>query len=45
MAEDSVEVPLNSFEIAEGEIWDVKVAFKMDYRIFKDGEIILAFTP
>ena len=42
MAEDIVEVPLQNIEIASiGKMLDVKVAFKMDYREFKDGEILL----
>ena len=42
LAGDIVDVPLQNVEItSSGEMWDVKVAFKMDYREFKDGEILL----
>ena len=42
LAGDIVEIPLQDIEItSSGKMWDVKVAFKMDYRDFKDGEILL----
>jgi hypothetical protein len=42
LAGDIVDVPLQDIEItSSGKMWDVKLAFKMDYRDFKDGEILL----
>lgn len=42
LAGDIVEIPLQDIEItSSGKMWDVKLAFKMDYRDFKDGEILL----
>ncbi len=32
---------MQDIEIMEDSIYDVKVAFKMDYRTFKKGEIVM----
>ena len=44
---DDVAIKLQDIEISEDGIYDVKVAFKMDYKLFKKGEIslVLKYQP